>query len=228
MDPAFVPPDPPSPGSTLERLHALYPALRELGPQLAPLASQAITVPAGTVLFSENDPCKGFPLLLEGEVRVSRSSPDGRSLELYRLAPGELCLASSACLFRAQPLAAQAVATRATQLLLVQAATFRDWLANPAFRDFILGLFAERMADLTALVDAVAFHRLDRRLAGALLGHGPELAVTHQELAGTLGTVREMVTRLLRRFEREGWIELSRERIRIRDGAALRRLAEAG
>jgi len=207
---------------------ALYPALHGLDAEVAALAPQALAVPPGTVLFNENEPCKGFPLLLEGEVRVSRNSPDGRSLELYRLVPGELCLASSACLFRTQMLAAQAVATRPTRLLLVPPATFRAWLAQPAFRDFVLGLFADRMADLAALVDEVAFQRLDRRLAAALLGRGPELAITHQELANVLGTVREIVTRLLRRFEREGWIELARERIRIRDGAALRRLAEAG
>jgi CRP/FNR family transcriptional regulator len=211
--------------ASLAALDALYPALRGLGPELAAIAAQPLAVPAGTVLFDENDPCQGFPLLLEGEVRVSRTSEDGRSLELYRIVPGELCLVSSACLFRRQPLAARGVATRATGLLLVPPPTFMAWLAQPAFRDFVLGLFAERMADLTSLVDEVAFHRLDRRLAGALLGHGPELAVTHQELADVLGTVREMVTRLLRRFEREGWIELARERIRIRDGAALRRLA---
>jgi CRP/FNR family transcriptional regulator len=211
-----------------EQLLALYPALRALGPQLAALAPQAVTVPAGTMLFSERDPCKGFPLLLEGEVRVSRNSPDGRSLELYRLVPGELCLVSSASLFRAQPLSAEAVATRSTRLLPVPPSAFRAWIAQPAFRDFVLGLFAERMADLAALIDEVAFQRLDRRLAAALLGHGPELAITHQELASMLGTVREMVTRLLRRFEREGWIELARERIRILDGAALRRVAEAG
>lgn len=214
--------------ATVVELLGLYPALRGLEAEVAALAPQALAVPAGAVLFSENDPCRGFPLLLEGEVRVSRSSADGRSLELYRLVPGELCLASSAGLFRAQPLAAQAVATRATRVLPVPAATFRGWLEQPEFRDFVLGLFAERMADLTGLIDEVAFQRLDRRLAAALLGRGPELSVTHQELANVLGTVREIVTRLLRRFEREGWIELARERIRIRDGAALRRLAEAG
>ena len=96
----------------------------------------------------------------------------------------------------------------------------------PSFRDYVLGMFAQRMADLTSLVDAIAFHKLDRRLAAALLGHGQELAVTHQDLADRLGTVREIVTRLLRRFEREGWIQLARERIRIVDSAALRRQAE--
>ena len=64
-----------------------------------------------------------------------------------------------------------------------------------------------------------------QRGSGALLGRGQDLAITHQALADELGTVREIVTRLLRRFEREGWVTLSREHIRIADSAALRRLA---
>jgi CRP/FNR family transcriptional regulator len=79
-----------------------------------------------------------------------------------------------------------------------------------------------------ALVEAVAFQRLDQRLAAALLGHGALLATTHQALAEELGTVREIVTRLLRRFERAGWLALGRERIEIRDAAALRRVAAGG
>lgn len=210
-----------------DQLLALYPALADvlagshLLRELVPF-----TVPAGTPLFNEHEPCKGFPLVLDGEVRVARSSGDGRSMELYRVGPGELCLVSSACLFRSQPLAAHGVAARPTTLLLVDAGTFRRWLDVPSFRDYVMGMFAQRMADLTALVDAIAFHKLDRRLAAALLGQGQELAVTHQELADRLGTVREIVSRLLRRFEREGWIEVARERIRIVDSAALRRQAE--
>ena len=209
----------------------LYPALAQVAPPLSALgaAGAPMAVDAGTVLFSENSPCQGFPLVIDGEVRVSRASGDGRALELYRVGPGELCLVSSACLFRATPLSAHGVTTRPTTLLLIPPDVFRAWLDAPAFRNLVLGLFAERMADLTALVDAVAFQRLDQRLAAALLGRGQEIAVTHQALADELGTVREIVTRLLRRFEREGYVALSRERIRILDGAALRqRAAGAG
>ncbi len=207
---------------------ALYPALAGVKPALSELgaSAQPIVVPATTVLFAERQACKGFPLVLEGEVRVSRSSADGRALELYRVGPGELCLVSSACLFRAAPLMANGVATRATRLILIPPEVFRAWLESTDFRNLVLGLFAERMSELTILVDAIAFHRLDQRLASALLGHGPELAMTHQALAQDLGTVREIVTRLLRRFEREGWVELSRERIRILDSAALRAHAQ--
>ena len=208
---------------------ALYPALGQVHPSLPELPASAgpMDVPAGAVLFDENAPCQGFPLVLEGEVKVSRRSGDGRSLELYRVVPGELCLVSSACLFRSTPLSAHGVTTKPTTLLLIPPAIFNQWLATPGFRDEVLGLFAERMADLTGLIDAVAFHKLDQRLAAALLGRGQDLVLTHQTLADELGTVREIVTRLLRRFEREGWVTLARERIHISNSAALRDLASA-
>jgi len=207
----------------------LYPSLAQVQP--APDAPDAglapLEVPAHTVLFSENAACQGFPLVLAGEIKVSRNSNDGRSLELYRVVPGELCLVSSACLFRTQPLTAHGITTKPSRLMLVGPELFRRWLETPAFRNDVLGLFAERMADLTALIDAVAFHKLDRRLAAALLGRGQQLLVTHQTLADELGTVREIVTRLLRRFEREGWVSLGREQIHIVNGAALRALVSS-
>jgi CRP/FNR family transcriptional regulator len=207
----------------------LYPALGQVVPTLADAGPCAapMTVPAGTVLFDENAPCQGFPMVLEGEVKVSRHSSDGRSLELYRVVPGELCLVSSASLFRSAPLSAHGITTRPTTLLLIPPTVFRQWLETPAFRNGVLGLFAERMADLTGLIDAVAFQRLDQRLAAALLGRGQNLSLTHQDLADELGTVREIVSRLLRRFEREGWVELSRERIHIHNSTALRAVAAA-
>jgi CRP/FNR family transcriptional regulator len=198
------------------------PTLESLGPSIAPMV-----VPAGTVLFDENAPCTGFPLVLEGEVKVARHSGDGRSLELYRVVPGELCLVSSACLFRSTPLSAQGIATKPTTLIHIPPPVFTQWLQTAAFRNEVLGLFAERMADLTVLVDAVAFHKLDSRLAAALLGRGQNIAVTHQALADELGTVREIITRLLRRFEREGWVELGREQIRICNSAGLRAMSAA-
>ncbi|WP_210543015.1 Crp/Fnr family transcriptional regulator [Rhodoferax sp. PAMC 29310] len=212
---------------TPDTLTSLYPALALVQPSLSDLGAAVapMQVPAGTELFGENTPCQGFPLVLAGEIKVSRSSGDGRSLELYRVGPGELCLVSSACLFRTQPLSAHGVTTKASTLIVIPSAAFNRWLDEPAFRNEVLGLFAERMADLTSLIDAVAFHKLDRRLAAALLGHGHHLAVTHQTLADELGTVREIVTRLLRRFEREGWVALGREQIEITNGAALRALA---
>jgi len=87
-----------------------YPSLATLPPASGPQPWQALSVAAGTLLFEEHAPCQGFPLVLDGEVRVARGSAQGRSLELYRVGPGELCVVSACGLFGQSPLAAHGVA----------------------------------------------------------------------------------------------------------------------
>jgi len=221
---------PPDDWLALQTLYPALPAALQLPLAEVPASADVtvLEVPAGTALFRETEACQGFPLVLEGEVRVSRTSTQGRELELYRVVPGEMCLVSSSCLFAGQVFTAQGVTTQATRLVLLAPSVFRAAMAHEPFRDFVLGVFAARMADLTGLIEAVAFQRLDSRLAATLLGHGSQLRATHQALADELGTVREIVTRLLRRFERAGWVELSRECITIRDSVALRQVAAQG
>lgn len=215
--------------ATVERLCALYPALAALDPALRAhvlrTEAKSVSAPAGTVLFEERAPCGGFPLLLSGEVRVARGSPQGRSLELYRVTPGELCVVSTSCLFGHGLLAAHGQTTQPSELVVLSPQGFERWAEVDTFRRFVFGVFADRLAELMALAEAVAFQRLDQRLAGTLLGHGSVVKATHQALADDLGTVREIVTRLLKRFERQGWVRVGRERIEIVDPAALRGLA---
>ena len=217
---------------TGQQLLALYPVLQELdtGELNAALATEAqvMAAPAGTVLFEEGTPCRGFPMVLSGGVRVARGSPGGRTLELYRVAPGELCVVSTSCLFGQVPLAAHGQTFEATELVLLSPAGFARWTQHEPFRRYVFGIFADRLADLMSLAEAVAFQRLDQRLAHTLLGHGAVLRCTHQALADELGTVREIVSRLLSRFERAGWVRLGRERIDVLDSAALRALAAGG
>jgi CRP/FNR family transcriptional regulator len=212
-----------------DRLLPLYPVLADLPADLllSVLANHArhVQVPAQQPLFTEGAPCQGFPMVLDGEVRVARGDPQGRSLELYRVGPGELCVASTSCLFGQSLLVAHGHTVAASELVLLTPAGFEQWTAAAPFRRFVFGLFADRLADLMALAEAVAFQRLDQRLATALLGHGSVVLGTHQALADELGTVREIVSRLLRRFERAGWLLTGRERIEIIDAAALRALA---
>lgn len=210
-------------------LDTLYPVLAEHGPpgwaaDVAALGAP-LQVPAQTVLFDEGSPCLGFPLVLEGEVRVARGAAQGRALELYRVVPGEVCLVSASCLFGHSALAAHGVTTLPSTLLLVPPQVFMRWAAHEPFRRWVFGVFADRLAELIGLAEAVAFQRLDQRLASALLGHGRTLTITHQKLADELGTVREIVTRLLKRFERQGWVALGRERIDVLDPGGLRQVA---
>ena len=74
--------------------------------------------------FHEGAPCQGFPLLLEGELRVARDSSQGRALELYRVTPGELCVVSTSCVFGHVPLVAHGVAVTPSELLVLSPAGF--------------------------------------------------------------------------------------------------------
>lgn len=215
-------------GTLLARVRAAYPELplpAHAGGAAGELVLQLMAVKAGTVLFDEGRPCMAFPLLLSGQVQVARGTPGGRSLALYRLGAGEFCIVSASCLFGGTPFSAHGVALQDTELALVDAAGFAAWTAHEPFRRHVFGIFAERLSGLITLAEAVAFQRLDQRLAAALLGRGMVLQTTHQSLAEELGTVREMVTRWLKRFEQAGWVQLGRERIELRDPAALRELA---
>lgn len=184
-----------------------------------------IDAPERTPLFRESEPCAGFPFVLEGQVKVARASADGRELELYRVHAGEICVVSTGCLLGASPMSAHGVATAPTRLALVDRTTLLGWTEFPEMRIFLLGLMADRMTELMALVEAVAFQRLDQRLARALLGRGQRVRITHQELADELGTAREMVSRLLKRLEDQGSLRLGREQIEILDPGRLRALA---
>jgi len=219
-----------TPGAA-EALLQAYPVLAQLpaGWQDEVAGLPVLAVPAGTPLFSEHSPCQGFPLVLSGEVRVARGAPDGRSLELYRVPAGEVCIVSASCVFGAMRAAdllpAHGRAEQDTQLMLVPPAIFLRWCGNEAFRGFVLGVFANRLGDLIELAEAVAFQPLEQRLAAALLGRGATLRITHARLAEELGTAREIVTRLLKRYEAAGWVQLGRERIELIDAQALRRCA---
>jgi CRP/FNR family transcriptional regulator len=213
----------------IAELATLYPFLTRLAPELRGRIEREIqtaALPAGTVLFDERQPCRGFPFILSGAVRVAKLAPNGRELPLYRVTPGESCIITSSCLLGNAHYNARGTAEGETVLALLPAPLFTELLAAPAFRDFVFRLFAERMADLMQLVEEVAFRKLDQRLAALLLGKGRTVHATHQQLADELGSVREMVSRLLKGFAEQGLVALGREQVDILDAAGLRRLAQ--
>lgn len=211
-------------------LAELYPVLEELP---APLRerlvgeAQAMTIPAGTVLFDELQPCQGFPFVLNGSIRVVKLAANGRELPLYKVLPGESCIITSSCLLGHAEYNARGITESETSLVLLPRTLFDDLLGTNAFRDFVFHLFSERIAELMQLIEEVAFRKLDQRLANLLLGKGRQLHTTHQHLADELGSVREMVSRLLKGFADQGWVRLGREQIEVIDPTALLRLANA-
>ncbi|MGB8518143.1 MAG: Crp/Fnr family transcriptional regulator [Gallionella sp.] len=214
---------------TTKHLLQLYPMLSELpAAELDTLLKNAtvMSLPAGTVVFDENQPCQGFPLVLSGSIRVIKSAASGRELQLYRVSPGESCILTSSCLLGHTRYQARGIVEENVELVLLPAGIFHTLLAkHESFRSYVFNLFSERFTDLMTLVSAVAFQKLDQRLA-ALLIHKPlHIHTTHQALADELGSAREIVSRLLKSFADQGWVKLGREQIDIVDADALKKFA---
>ena len=211
------------------RLLALYPVLAALTQEkIAALCKPEVTavIAEGTELFAERHACRGFPLLIEGSIKVVKNTSAGREMLLYRVEPGGSCVITSSCLLGHTRYTARGIAETPLRLLMLPTALFEKLISgNAAFRDFVFHLLAERIAELMLLVEEVAFHRLDQRLAKLLLGKSEPIHATHQTLADELGSVREIVSRLLKGFAAQGLVTLGRERIELVDRDGLRQLA---
>ncbi len=204
------------------RLLALYPMLATLD-LAALLADTAVMqLPVGTLVFDENQPCLGFPLILTGSIRVIKAAASGRELQLYLVQPGESCILTSSCLLGHTRYQARGIVDENLEMLVLPATIFHQLLAqNAAFRSYVFSLFSDRLTDLITLVSAVAFQKLDQRLAALLISKPNPLHSTHQALADELGSAREIVSRLLKNFAEQGWVQLGREHITLTNFAAL-------
>ena len=218
-----------SPTVDRQNILNLYPPLaglpsEQLSALLLPKA--VMQLPAGTQVFTEQQPCRGFPLLLEGSIKVVKQAASGRELLLYRVTPGGSCIISSSCLLGHTDYNAKGIAETPITLLALPVASFSALMLEHApFRDFVFHLFAERIGELMQLVEEVAFARLDQRLAKLLLArHDNVLNVTHQQLADELGSVREIVSRLLKGFAAQGLVTLGREQLTLVDRPGLQKM----
>jgi CRP/FNR family transcriptional regulator, anaerobic regulatory protein len=202
-----------------------YPVLRELpAPLLKKVEATAkpVLAAAGQRLFSDGSPCAFYPLLIEGIIRASKISPEGHEILLYRVSPGESCVITVVTMLGEAPYPAIGTAETDLALLAVPRSLFVEIvLESPAFRVFVFSGVSQRLAHLMALVDDVAFRRVDQRLASRLLLQRERDATTHQMLADELGTSREVVSRILETFQHSGMIRLGRKRIEILDRNAL-------
>lgn len=211
-----------------------FPGLRRLPPDLLDplLRSSAIVVlPAGSRIFGPGQAPGHFLLLVEGTIRVQQVSEQGREIVLYRVADGESCALTTACLMGFEDYLAEAIAETDVRAVAIPRATFDSLIArSPDFRRFVFTAFSRRVTDLFRVIEDVAFSRMDIRLAHKLLelSEGREqITVTQQQLAAELGSAREVVGRMLAEFRRRGWVEPSRGSITLTDRAALSRLGES-
>jgi len=200
-----------------------FPRFRQQPELMKQLLSQARRqpFPVGTHLYWEGDSCSGIAFLLSGSIRVYKCGETGREITLYEIGPGETCILNASCILGNNAYPANAVTVCTGELILIPAHDFRRLLgSHEILRDFVFSLLSERLGEVMELVNEVAFRRMDERVTEYLIEKSGDglLLTTHQKIASDLGTSREVVSRLLKDFERQGRVLLGRNEIRLLDG----------
>ncbi|SIO08425.1 CRP/FNR family transcriptional regulator, anaerobic regulatory protein [Rhodovulum sp. ES.010] len=209
---------------------ARAPGLQGLEPGIAARLEglPVMRLPKGKVLFCPGEAARGFTILLSGRVEVFLIGPTGREILLYGIEPGQSCVQSTLGLLGGEDYTGEAITVSECEAVLVPRETFTTLMdRSPIFRRFVFGAFAQRLQSVMALLERVAFQRVESRLAAELLASAENGAVhaTHHEIATRIGTAREVVSRRLDALAKAGAVRLDRGVVTLIDEAALAGLA---
>jgi CRP/FNR family transcriptional regulator len=206
------------PSDDFGRLFPMFP--RELVDEMARHATRR-RVPKGSIVYEQGFPCENVPFLISGVIRVYKIGESGREVTLFRVHAGQSCILSTSCGVSGAAYPAIAEAEEDLDLLTVPAALFREWVVRyPALHQFMCAMLSSRLAETMLIVEEVAFRRVDLRLAEWLLRETEaprpcELEATHAHIAVELGSAREVISRILKDFERQGFLSLGRGHIEV-------------
>lgn len=190
-------------------------------------SARKVNLQEGEPVFNDGDICRHLVLVYAGSVRVQKTSENGNIISLYHMTEGDVCELSVSCLLSGRAYSAEAVTESDTRIILIPAKPFHWALAeSPQFRKFVFSSLGRSIDELLTLIEEVAFGHMEGRLARQLLSYNDiSIECTHQKLAEELGSAREVISRLLKRFERHDWVRLHRGCIEIIDRKVLQQLA---
>jgi CRP/FNR family transcriptional regulator, anaerobic regulatory protein len=214
--------------SQFERIIRALPVLKHADPELLREFQQTAfytRIPEGRDVFIEGDQVDAIALLISGVVRVYKIGETGREITLYRFGNGESCILTANAILSQKNFPAVATVEKEAEAVMIPAEAFRAWVRRyDLWREFVFELLSERLSSVMAIVEEVAFRRMDARLASLLMERSQRndmIRVTHQEIAAELGSSREVISRILEDFSAQGVVEVSRGKITILDQQAL-------
>jgi CRP/FNR family transcriptional regulator, anaerobic regulatory protein len=211
-----------------ERIVRVLPILRDADPGLLREFQQTAfftRISEGRDVFIEGDHVDAIALLISGVVRVYKIGETGREITLYRFGNGESCILTANAILSQKNFPAVATVEREAEAVMIPANTFRDWVRRyDLWREFVFEMLSQRLSSVMAIVEEVAFRRMDARIASLLIERGLRsdlIHITHQEIASELGSSREVISRILEDFSAQGVVEVSRGVIKILDRDSL-------
>lgn len=175
----------------------------------------------GDVILNENAYIKSVPIVISGSMRVMRTDDDGRELLLYYIKSGESCIMSFLGGLHDDTSKVKAIAEEAAEVLFVPVDKVREMIKEfPEWTEYIFRLYHKKFEELLAVINDVAFKKLDERLLDFLkkkceLSGEKTIHITHEQIAIELGSARVVISRLLKHMEDLNLIELGRNKITL-------------
>ncbi|MBQ3134708.1 MAG: Crp/Fnr family transcriptional regulator [Oscillospiraceae bacterium] len=184
----------------------------------------------GTVIHNGSMDCTGLLLVKTGQLRAYILSDEGREITIYRLFDRDMCLFSASCMMRSIQFEVTVEAEKDTELWVIPAEIYQSVMEESApVSNYTNELMATRFSDVMWLMEQIMWKSLDKRVAAFLLEEmsiegTDRLKITHETIANHLGSHREVITRMLRYFQNEGMVKLSRGVIEITNAEKLEEL----
>ena len=218
---------------TLQELFPVWDKLTSEQQNLLSATAVPRTLGKGAVLHNGSADCVGLVLIRSGQLRAYILSEDGREITLYRLFDRDTCLFSASCIMRSVQFEIMIAAEKDSEVLIIPPHIYKQIMEQSApVANFANELMATRFSEVMWLIEQIMWKSLDKRLANFLVAEATleetsVLLLTHEAIANHLGTAREVITRMLRYFQNEGYVKLSRGVVEIIDSKKLQNLAEA-
>jgi CRP/FNR family transcriptional regulator, anaerobic regulatory protein len=211
-----------------DRILRALPILKEADPRLLREFQEVAfftRIPKRRDVFMEGDHVDAIALLISGVVRVYKIGETGREITLYRFGNGESCILTANAILSQKNFPAVATVEQEAEAVMIPADIFRDWVKRyDLWREFVFELLSQRLSAVMAIVEEVAFRRMDLRVASLLLERSrtsDKVQITHQEIAAELGSSREVISRILEDFSARGILEVARGKVKILDRETL-------
>ncbi len=172
-------------------------------------------IPAGTTLLRKGQTIRSTMLVLEGIVKLYQEDEEGNEFFMYDIAPGEACAVSMICTYRQENSQVMAKAMTDVVMLTIPLQYMDEWLGKyKSWHYFVIRTWRARYEELLQTLNAIAFKNMDERLEfyirGQVKKQGRQVKLTHQEIASDLNSSREVISRLMKKMEKNGWIIIHR------------------
>lgn len=216
----------------MEQYFPIWDQLTRSEQQVLTNAAKRTKAAKGTVLHSDSADCLGLLLICSGQLRASILSEEGKEITIYRLLEHDICLFSASCMMQSIQFDVFIEVEKDAEFWIIPPYVYKKLMEqSAAVANYTNQIMASRFSDVVWLVEQVMWKSFDKRLAAFLLEEHvldgtDELKITHDKIAQHMGTAREVVTRMLRYFQAEDMVALTRGSVKLTDIRRLRELAE--